>query len=82
LPDAGNQLLMKANGVTVAAANLGKEHTVHKKGVGEFCYETFTFTDVPAGKTLYEVVINVSNNTSLTPQRVLRHRLREVSAAR
>lgn len=57
---------MKANGVTVAAANLGKERTVHKKGVGDFCYEAFTFTEVPGGKTLYEVVINVSNNTSLT----------------
>jgi hypothetical protein len=65
LPDSGDQLLMKADGVTVATADLGNIKS-QKNSLGEICYVKFTFTGVPAGKTLYEVVINVSNNTALT----------------
>jgi hypothetical protein len=65
LPDSGDQLLMKADGVTVATADLGNFKT-HKDSLGEVCWVNFKFTGVPAGKTLYEVTINVSNNTELT----------------
>jgi hypothetical protein len=68
LPDQGSQLLMKADGVTVASADLanGAQPVVVKSSLGETCSVKFTFTGVPAGKTLYEVTIDVSDNTSLT----------------
>jgi hypothetical protein len=62
LPSSGSQLLLKADGVTVAAAQLDKSgfHT-YKSGLGEVCWEGFTFTGVPGGHQLYEVTITVSS---------------------
>jgi hypothetical protein len=68
LPDQGNQLLMKADGVVVATADFanGAQPAIVKTSLGESCSVSFTFTGVPAGKTLYEVTIDVSNDTELT----------------
>jgi hypothetical protein len=64
LPDQGSQIKLKADGVTVAVAQLekGGYHT-KRTGLGEICWVNFTFTDVPGGKNLYEVTVNVDHST-------------------
>jgi hypothetical protein len=55
--------VLKGDGVTVAATQLGPDRTGKDQlGVGT-CWENFTFTGVPGGKTLYAVTISGCNGT-------------------
>jgi hypothetical protein len=60
LPDEGNQVLLKGDGVVVATAQIGTRFHTYKNSSGEVCWVNFTFTGVPGGKTLYEITVNVS----------------------
>jgi hypothetical protein len=62
LPDEGNQLTLKANGVAVATAQLEKDgfHT-KRNSLGEICSESFTFPNVPGNASSYSVTVNVNN---------------------
>lgn len=63
LPTDGNQILLKASGVTVADAQID-QHSLHtsKNALGETCSMRFTFTGVPGGHQLYEVTVNVADS--------------------
>ena len=73
LPSSGNQLLLKADGVVVATAKLGKNHikfdSSNVSGVtvsGCYSWESFVFTGVPGGHTMYEITIMPSSGCSGT----------------
>lgn len=64
LPTSPDQLLLKADGVVVDTAQLGKSHykteSSTASGVtifGCYAWERFTFRGVPAGRTIYEITI-------------------------
>jgi hypothetical protein len=67
LPGQGSEITLKADGVAVGTAQLGKGGFHIKKiaGEGEICSETFTIPNVPGGKSSYSITINADNSTTL-----------------
>lgn len=62
LPGTGSALTLKADGVAVATAQLEKGgfHT-RRNSLGEICWESFTFPNVPGNASSYSVTVNVNN---------------------
>ena len=66
LPGRGSDITLKADGVAVGTAQLGKGgfHTRKMPGEGEICSESFTIPNVPGGKSSYSITINADNSTA------------------
>jgi hypothetical protein len=64
LPASGSALTLKADGVAVATAQLGKNGS-RKFSDGEVCWEDFTFPNVPGNASSYAVVVNANNSYAL-----------------